>query len=691
MSLKVKELHRQKRACVYVRQSTMGQVRHHRESTERQYALRDKAVTLGWLPDQIQVLDGDLGMSGAQSSGREDFKAMVAAVSLGEVGAIFALEASRLARSSLDWHRLIEICAFSGTLVIDEDGCYEPADFNDRLLLGLKAQMAQAELHTIRARLQGGKLNKARKGALRFPLPVGLCFGDDDQIVLDPDTEVQGAVRLLFAHFRQTGSAYAVVQAFLKKGMRFPKRAYGGAWAGKLIWGRLSHARVLGVLKNPSYAGVYVYGRHRQVKEITSDGEVHSRSKLMPIDEWHTTLYDHHPGYIGWEEFLRNQEILEKNRTNGEETLLSGPAREGLALLQGLLLCSKCGRRISVRYKGNGGIYPTYDCSGLRREARATTSCLSVRCDLLDSTVSARVLEVLEPAKIEVAYEAVRQLEIRDNAVSKQWEMRIERAEYEANLAERRYEEVDPSNRLVASTLEERWNKALVALEALRREYAAVQARDGLAVTEEQRARAFALAQDFPRLWNAPTTQARDRKRMLRLLIKDVTVEKAESKVVVLHVRWQGDACEDLVVSLPPSAADQVRYPTEVVERVRELAQELPDEKIAESLIQEGRRPTKGSAFNVSIIRWIRYKHNIPAAKLQRPGELTVAEVAERYSVRRGVVYYWIERGVVDARRRNAGSPYWITVDSPKDEELRRWVRDSTKISKQRNQSESEL
>jgi hypothetical protein len=477
----------------------------------------------------------------------------------------------------------------------------------------------------------------------------------------------------------------------MKKGMRFPKRAYGGAWAGKLIWGHLSHSRVLGVLKNPSYAGVYVYGRHRQVKEITSDGEIRSRSMLMPIDEWLTTIYDHHPGYIGWEEFLRNQEMLEKNRTNAEEAILSGPAREGLALLQGLLLCSKCGRRVSVRYKGNGGVYPMYDCSGLRRDARATTSYISVRCDLLDSSVSVRVLEVLEPAKIEVAYEAVRQLELRDNAVSKQWEMRIERAEYEAHLAERRYEEVDPSNRLVASTLEERWNKALVSLESLRHEYAAVRARDGLAVTEEQRAKAFALAQDLPRLWNASTTQSKDRKRLLRLLIKDVTVEKVERKTVVLHVRWQGGASEDIAVTLPPSAADKVRYPKEVVEHVRELARKLPDDEIADLLNQEGRRPTKGSVFNVSIVRWIRHKHHIPAAKLQRPGELTVAEVAARYEVSRGVVYYWITRGVIDARRRKAGAQCWITVSKSKDKELREWVRNSTRIGKQRHHSEHVL
>jgi DNA invertase Pin-like site-specific DNA recombinase len=669
----------------------MAQVRHHRESTERQYALADKARELGWPTERIQTFDGDLGKSGAQMAGREDFKALVAAVSLGEVGAIFALEASRLARSSLDWQRLIEISAFSHTLVIDEDGCYDPSDFNDRLLLGLKGQIAQVELHTIRERLQGGKLHKAEKGELRLPLPVGLCYAEDHRIVLDPDREVQGAVRQVFEGFRATGSAYGVVQRFAKLGMRFPKRAYGGAWDGKLIWGHLAYARVLGVVKNPSYAGTYVYGRHRRAKEITSDGEISSHTKLLPIEQWPTTIHDHHPGYISWEEFERNQKILQQNRTNAEETILSGPAREGLALLQGLLLCSICGHRVSVRYKGNGGLYPCYECNGLRRDALTTKSCFSMRCDLLDSAVSTRVLEVLEPAQIELADEAVRQLERRDQTASKQWQMRIERAEYDAELAERRYEEVDPSNRLVASTLEERWNQALEEIASLREQYAAFQAKDGLAITREQRAKVFALAQDFPRLWNAPTTPAKERKRMLRLLIKDITVEDTERKQVVLHIRWQGNACEDLVVQRLPGAAERVRYPEEVVERVRELAQELHDDEIAGTLTREGRRPTKGKAFSASIVSWIRYKHEISAPPMRRPGELTVGEVAERYGVRRGVVYYWIKRGVVDARRRKSGTPYWIAVSSEKDKELRRWIRDSTRIHPQRRQSDSEL
>lgn len=692
MSAKVLDQHRQRRAYIYIRQSTMGQVRHHQESTERQYAFEQRALEMGWPAESIRILDRDLGQSGRQSTDREDFKTLVTDVSMGRVGSLFALEASRLARSNLDWHRLIEICAVTDTLVVDEDGCYAPGDFNDGLLLGLKATIAQAELHFIRARLQGGKLNKAKKGELRFPLPVGLCYGDEGQIVFDPDQEVQGAVRLVFDAFAETGSAYGVVQHFAQKQLRFPKRAYGGAWAGKLIWGRLTHGRVLGILKNPSYAGAYVFGRHRSGKEVSADGEVRTRTKPVPMDSWQVRIDDHHEGYITWRRFERNRELLEKNRTNGEETLLSGPAREGLALLQGLLLCSRCGRRLSVRYKGNGGIYPTYDCNALRRDGLSTTSCISVRCNLLDAAVSKRVLEVIEPARVEVATAAFEELEKRDDAVSRQWQMRIERAEYEARLAERRYEEVDPSNRLVASTLEKRWNDALVGLEELRAQLAEFQSREALTVTAEQRAEVLALAEDFPRLWNAPSTKAKDKKRLLRLLVKDITVERiAERKIVVLHVRWQGGAVEDIEVTLPPKAADQVRYPEEVVQRVRELARAQPDDQVAEALNREGRRPAKGETFNVSMVRWIRHKHRIPPAEFARPEELTVRQVADKLGVSRNVVYYWIERGVIEARRRNNGSPYWIALGSEKEEELRAWIRRSTRISKNSEQSEAEL
>jgi DNA invertase Pin-like site-specific DNA recombinase len=681
MSAKIAEQHRQRPAYIYVRQSTIAQVRFHQESTERQYALREKALELGWTAAAIRTLDRDLGVSSAQMAGREDFKTLVADVSMGQVGAVFALEASRLARSSLDWHRLIELCALTGTLVIDEDGCYDPADFNDGLLLGLKGTLAQAELHFLRARLQGGKLNKARKGELRFPLPVGLCYGEEDRIILDPDIEVQGAVRLIFRLFRETGSGYGVMQRFAQLGLRFPKRVYGGVWAGQLVWGLLTHSRILGVLKNPSYAGVYVFGRYQSQRTITPAGEVHAQIHAVTIDAWRVCLKDHHEAYITWEEFLRNQEILAKNQTHGEATILSGPSREGLALLQGLLLCGSCGRRLTVRYRGNGGLYPIYECNWLRREGLGTKACMAIRCDLLDQAIAERVLTVLQPAEIELALEALRNLEARDQAVMRQWQMRLERAEYETQLAEKRYQEVDPAHRLVAATLERRWNEALQRLADLKQQYAETEQREARVVTPEQKAQVMALVQNFPRLWNAPTTQAKDRKRMLRLLIQDITVEKPHgTRQALLHVRWYGGNCVDITVPLPPPRPDQVRYSPELVQRVRELARELGDDQIVERLNQEGCRSATGQLFNTSMIQWIRYRYGVPKATLRRPDELTVKQVAEHFGVSNHVVYYWIERGLLATRQLGPQKPHWVTLNPTQEQALWNWVHTSSRI-----------
>ncbi|MFC2173996.1 recombinase zinc beta ribbon domain-containing protein [Acidobacteriota bacterium] len=366
---------------------------------------------------------------------------------------------------------------------------------------------------------------------------------------------------------------------------------------------------------------------------------------------------------------------------------MSGPAREGLALLQGLLLCAKCGRKLTVRYKGNGGIYPTYECNWIRREGLSTTGCLFVRCDLLDSPIAKRIPEVMKPSEVEIALKAVQELEKRDDALSRQWNMRLERAEYEAQLAERRYMEVDPSQRLVASTLESRWNDALLNLEGIKKQYADFQQKELRATTPEQKARILALAKDFPRLWNSPTTKAKDKKRMLRLFIKDITIEKdIGTKQVVLHVRWQGGASEDIKVELPPSMPDRIRYPEQVVERVRVLAGEFPDARVAAALNKEGLISAKGKSFTVSMIKWIRYKHNIPTPQLKRSGELTVRQVADKFRVSIYTVYYWIERGIIEARKANKGSPYWITIDRRKKKELNDWVRNSTKIQKRRSE-----
>src|SRR6266487_4584702 len=436
MISKIADRHLSREACIYIRQSTMGQVRFNQESTERQYNLASKAQALGWSSERIRVLDRDLGQSGARTTNREDFKTLVSDVAMGRVGAIFSLEASRLARSNQDWHRLLELCAITNTLVIDEDGCYDPAEFNDGL-------------------------------------------------ALDPDQEVQGAVRTVFELFKRESTAYAVVQRFQNLGLRFPRRSYGGAWDGKLLWGRLTHSRVLGILANPSYAGTYVFGRYQSCKQVGPNGEICTQSRRMPQEDWRVVIRDHHPGYISWDQFLANRGRLAANRTNDE--VLAGPAREGLCLLQGLLICGTCGRRLGVRYTGNGGVYPIYQCIWKHREALARHACLTVPSKPLDDAIAERLLTAVTPLTIKLALEALTSLEERDKAIAAQWHRRIERARYDADLAERRYESVDPSNRLIASTLEQRWNDAMRRLLELQAELAKFESQQLRTVTADQK------------------------------------------------------------------------------------------------------------------------------------------------------------------------------------------------------------
>lgn len=677
MTTKIQPHHLAKPAYIYIRQSTLAQVRNHQESTERQYALKDKALQLNWPVEHIRILDRDLGLSGAQSQDREDFKTIVADVSMGKVGAVFALEVSRLARSCADWHRLLELCSLTDTILVDDDGIYDLTDYNDQLLLGLKGTLSQAELHVIRARLQGGKFNKAKKGELRFPLPVGFCWDDENQIILDPHEEVRHSVRMVFSLFREWGSAYGVVHRFSDLHLQFPRRSYGGAWNGQLVWGPLTLSRVLSVLKNPSYAGTYVFGRFRQSKTISPEGTISSRIQLTPMDSWRVTIHDHHPGYITWDEYLENQAIVKRNQTNGEETLVSASAREGSALL----LCGHCGRRLTVRYTRNGGVRPSYECNFLRKEGLSKSSCLSVSCHLTDPAVANRIVEILTSDQIQIALKALEELESRDAAISHQWRMKIQRAEYEAQLAQRRYEEVDPSNRLVAATLERRWNEALQRLELVHKEFNDFQQREQLAVTPEQKERILALANDFPRIWNAPSTQAKDRKRMLRLLIKDITVERAHSKrLFILHIRWQGGQCEDLTVPIPAPIHERLRYPQETVNRIRELAPFLCDRQIAERLNQEGLLSAKQKPFTDSMIKWIRYRHKISTLS-KRTDEYTVQQIMSKFNVSQHVVYYWIEREIISARKINQGWPYWITLDENKITELHEWVKNSSHMN----------
>jgi DNA invertase Pin-like site-specific DNA recombinase len=679
MSNKVTLQHRQRVACIYIRQSTMGQILHHQESTQRQYALRDRAIALGWPTTKVQVLDRDLGTSGAQATDRDDFKALVADVSMGKIGAVFALEASRLARSCADWHRLIELCSLTGTLLIDEDGCYDPSDFNDLLLLGVKGTMSQAELHLLSARLHGGRRHKADRGELHLPLPAGLCYDERGLIALDPDAQVRGAVALLFRTFRELGSANAVVRHFQREGVLYPKRAHGGALGGELSWGPLDLQRVLDAVKNPAYAGIYAYGQDRRVKEVVEGGEIRSRIRHTPREEWPVQIRDHHPGYISPEEYLENLEVLRRNRSNA--STLPGPAREGLALLHGLLLCGVCGHRLTVRYKSDGAVNPYYQCQGMRYRDRGAARCMTIRGDLVDGAVAGRLLEVVRSGELALALRAFDELRGRQRDVDQQWRLQVQRAEYDADLARRRYEQVDPSNRLVAAALEERWNEALAHLEAIRSRHAEFQSSSPPTVTDRQREQILSLADDLPRLWQAGTTPAKEKKRILRLLLKDITVEKeASGRDVTLHIRWQGGACEDLGLRVPPGT--RLHYPKEILARIRDLAASRSDAEIAALFDGEGLRSPHGLRFTKAIIRMARYHFKIPAGLDRMPGEVSVPELADRLGINPGVIRYWIQHGTLAARQQGTHAPYWVPMDVAKEEQLRELVRVSRRIPK---------
>ncbi|MDX2504265.1 MAG: recombinase family protein [Gammaproteobacteria bacterium] len=680
MTNKIQSQHLEKPAYIYLRQSTMGQVLHHQESTERQYALKDKALSLGWSLEQVRILDQDLGISGTQSHNRDGFKILVADVSMNKVGAVISLEASRLSRSNSDWHRLVELCSLTNTLIIDEDGCYDPADFNDRLLLGIKGTISQAELHFIRARLQGGKDNKAQKGELRFPLPVGFCYDPQQLIVLDPDQQVQAAVRLLFESFKETGSAYGVVHYFRSNDLKFPKRAYGGTWDGSLIWGNLAHSRVLNVIRNPSYAGAYVYGRYQQIHTIDKYGNIQTKVTQGAQSSWKVLIKEHHEAYITWDEYNNNKRLLAKNRTNTLENQLPGPAREGLAMLQGLLVCGHCGHKVTVRYTGLNGIYPCYLCSWKRRDGLSAKDCFSIRGDTLDKAISQRILEIIEPLEIKLAIESIEELAKRNGAVDKQWLLRLQRAEYDTQLCQRRYEAVDPANRLVATTLENNWNNALTELHKIREQYEAYQTKNNIVASNEQKEKILALAQDLPHLWTAPSTCAKDKKRILRLLIKDITIN-VDKSICTLHIRWQGGATETIRVNKLQKSSDKWRHSKETIDKVRTLALTMNDKQIAAALNNKGLITNKGNPFTESGIQWIRYKHSIPAVSQQKnENELTVKEVANKFHVSTHVVYYWIERKVIIPRRLTPNSPYRISLNIDKEQELLNWVQTSSRI-----------
>jgi DNA invertase Pin-like site-specific DNA recombinase len=637
---KITSSHRERLAVVYLRQSSMAQVREHTESTTRQYGLAGEATRLGWAPGDVQVIDTDLGISGRFGVAREGFRDLVSLVCRGEVGAIFGIEISRLARSNADMGRLIEFARITGTLLIDSDGVYDPADVNDRMLLGLKGTMGEVELHVMAGRLQAAKRAAAARGELRTPLPVGYVHDDAGEVVIDPDAEVQAAIADVFAGFAATGSAYGVVAAFA--GRRFPLRAYGGAWAGQLRWGHLTHARVVGVLKNPAYAGAYVHGRYGSRRSVDEDGTVHTTMFERPRAEWPVLIKDHHEGYITWAGYLANEAKLAANRTNTG----ARPPREGCALCQGIITCGSCGKPMRANYHTDQR--PAYECSS-RADRLTTPTCRSVAAATVDAAVAAALLDALTPGQVALALSAAGQVTDRHQRVSRAAELAVERARYEADRAERSFHQVEPENRLVASTLEARWESRLAALAEAEQSLEA--ARD-LLPPLPSRAELEKLAADLPALWHAPTTGSKDRKRLLRTLVADVTLlPEPDPGKARIGIRWHTGATDELTVARAIHPGTAKRSPSRAVEMIRDLGPVTPTAELAEKLNAAGLTTGHGRPFDVKAVQWIRHAYKIPAPAPYGSGEISVTEAARRLGCSTGVIYYWIDAAQLDARR----------------------------------------
>jgi len=623
---KVQIQHLQRKAYLYIRQSTLRQVMENAESTLRQYDLRQRAVALGWPIEHVVVIDCDLGQSGASSVDRDGFQQLVTEVGMGRAGIVMGWEVSRLARNSSDWHRLLEMCALTDTLILDEDGIYDPSHFNDRLLLGLKGTMSEAELHVLRARLRGGMLNKARRGELAMRLPVGFVYDTCDRVVLNPDQQVQKSIRLLFDTFRRVGSAHATVRDFREQGLLFPKRLHGGPSKGEIVWRPLSDSRVAEVLHNPRYVGAYVYGRRTQ-KKNAMDGS--TRTYFLPRDKWHAMIPNAHVGYIAWQEFERNQQVLEAN-ARAKQANRKCPPREGPALLQGLAVCGVCGARMSVRYhQRRGSLNPDYVCKGLGN-TQSLPKCQSIPGDGIDRAIGELLLDAMTPFALEISLAVQQEVQSRIEEADQVRYQQVERTRYEADLARRRYMQVDPGNRLVADELESDWNHKLRALTESQEEYERRRESDRLLVDDETKSRILALAHDVPRLWRDPKTPDRERKRMVRLIIEDVTLIKDTS--ITVHVRFKGGATRSLSLPRPLSAWEQCRTPAEVVKEIDHLLDQHTPGETAQILNQKGYRSGGKRRFHGRRVGWLVRKYGLKSryARLRASGLLTLEEVADR-------------------------------------------------------------
>ena len=664
---KITPSHLSRQAIVYLRQSSPAQVEHNRESTKRQYALARKARELGWPEDRIVVIDEDLGLSGAGAVARSGFDRLTAEVVHARVGLVLGLEVSRLARNNADWDRLIDLAGLTDTLIGDGDGIYHPALFNDRLLLGLKGTMSEAELHVLRARLNGGIRNKAERGELRRGLPVGFVWGDEDgEVRFHPDEAVVTAIRGVFERFAETGSARRVWLWFRTEGVKFPLQMHAHA---EIRWVEASYHAIHDVLSNPVYAGAYVYGKTRTETTLDASGARKKRIRRLPRDQWPVVIHEHHKGYIDWPTYEANQARIAKNtrpRPHNDPAKSGGAVREGGALLQGLASCGHCGRRLRTHYRGRNSA-PGYHCSGEHLVEGRGSFCLNIGGVQIDEAVKRAFIAALEPARLTATIAAAERLEADREATLKQWRLGVERASYEASRAERRYRAVDPDNRLVARGLEREWEERLSALDVAKAELARREVERPRVLSDEERKCLLTVGADLDTVWNAPTTSPRDRKELLRALLEEVIIKVERDKFAAhLTMRWKGGALTELDLYLPHSKPQIVRTDEDTIALVRRLATHYPDAVIAGILNRQGRKTAYGHRFQIHHVAGLRRQWKIPryeAKPESSDGELlTIKKAAAALGVAPSTMHRLLNDGSIGGEQLTPGAPWRIRL-----------------------------
>ena len=665
LASKVTASHLERDAYVYVRQSTLTQVREHTESLERQYELASRAQILGWPPRQVVVVDDDLGRSGAESSAREGFKNLVADVGLGKVGIILGIEVSRLARNNADWYQLLDLCALTDTLIADGDGLYHPGDFNDRLVLGLKGTMSEAELHLIRHRLTAGLHHKAAKGELRQGLPVGLVHDEDDRIVLDPDESVRSAIETVFSRFDELGSARQVLLSLIEDNVLIPRRANGSR---RITWAKASYPAVHDFLTNPAYAGAFVFGRNRTERRLDASGRLVVRSRLLPRDEWEVLIPDHHPGYVSWERYVAIQDELRAN-WRPPRGQAGGAVREGTALLQGRLRCGRCGRMMQTGYSGKGGNVPRYVCGRSKVLYGDERACQSIGGRKIEARVLDEVFSVLEPASLAATAKALSEADENHAKRLVVFERAVERARFQAERARRQFDAVEPENRLVARTLERALEDALLAQRQAEADLAAQRLRRPTRLSDEEIAWLERAGADVRAIFHAETTTWRERKQLLRAIVAEVVVlVRTADRQADVTIMWEGGGTTSFVHQLNKTGGHFRATDEDTVALVARLAQHYEDKTIAAILSKQKRRTGTGLPFTAQRVKSLRQSRSIAAHRpaVTAPSDdcpvLSITAAEKALEVNRTTLYRWLAIGFIEGEQLTPGGPWRIRI-----------------------------